>query len=152
MNSALAIISVLISSIALTGVALSLLFQARQLRTSQLQAARQLQVQILQLEISKPDLAGSLQPNFNQDDYPKAVFLNQFMKYIEMSYLIGAISRESVRMEAAQRFKLDFPRIWWSTIRHIYEEEAVTKREKEFFKLVDMEFQEAMRLHEAAPG
>jgi len=104
------------------------------------------------MEVSKPDLASSLQPNFNQDDYPKAIFLNLFMKYIEMSYSLGAISRESVRIEAIQRFKIEFARTWWGTVRHIYREEAATKREKEFFDLVDLEFQAAMPSSKSGSG
>ena len=70
--TAIAIISTLISSIALVGVAVSLVLQARQLRASQIQASRATQVELIKVSIDSRELISDI---FNQDsgDYLKSV-------------------------------------------------------------------------------
>jgi hypothetical protein len=52
----IAIVSTLISSVALLGVAISLFLQARQLRASQIQTARASQMELMRSALEHPDL------------------------------------------------------------------------------------------------
>jgi len=53
----LSLIATVISSVALVGVAIGLLIQARQLQASQLQAARSLHVDFIKLAMEDPSIA-----------------------------------------------------------------------------------------------
>ena len=140
--TAIAIISTLISSIALVGVAVSLVLQARQLRASQIQASRATQVELIKVSIDSRELISDI---FNQDsgDYLKSVYVNLFIKYLEMGYSMKVISKESVQVQAAKLFSVSYPYEWWAGAREIYEVEASAKREREFFAIVDKSFHQA---------
>jgi Family of unknown function (DUF6082) len=138
-----ATISVLISSIALAGVALSLLLQAWQLRTSQLQASRAAQAELVRICIDNPELTAAALGKTDPDGYVKSVFVNWNIKYLELSYSIKAISASSVQVQVAGIFGAEYPRNWWSEVRPIYAAEATTRRERSFFAIVDREFNRA---------
>lgn len=81
------------------------------------------------LGISDPDL------------YVKQVFLNWQLKYLELAYEINAVSAEAIRRNAAILFEAETPREWWSWSRQSYEDDTISRRAKQFFAIVDGEFQ-----------
>jgi len=136
----IALISMLISSIALVGVAASLLLQARQLRASQLQAARSAQFDFVKMQFDRPELAAAV---FG-DKFPlESALANWYMKYLELSYLLKIASRDSVLVQATLLSNGKYFPDWWETARGIYQSEATGKLEREFFAVIDQAFQEA---------
>jgi hypothetical protein len=137
----IAIISTLISSIALTGVAVSLLLQARQLRASQIQASRSAQVELIRMAADNRELISEI---FGSEpgSYLKDVFINWFFKYLELSYSMKVISAKSVRVQAIRLFAIDYPYEWWARSREVYDIEATTKRERQFFAIIDEMFEQ----------
>jgi hypothetical protein len=148
----IALVSTLISSIALVGVAVSLLLQSRQLRTSQLEASRVAQSALIQMTLGNPSLAAEAFGFSDEEWFVKAALTNWQVKYWEMSYSIKAISAESVRVQAAELFASEFPRLWWSRFRELFRVDATTKREGEFFVIIDTEFERKQRQVEAPPS
>jgi Family of unknown function (DUF6082) len=132
----IAVVSTLISSIALVGVALSLLLQARQLRVNQLQTARAAQVELARFAAENREVIADIFAN-EPADYLRDIFINWFVKYLELSYYMKIASRESIQLQASRLFGMDYPFEWWSRVRNIYETEAATKEEREFFTIVD---------------
>jgi hypothetical protein len=47
--------------------------------------------------------------------------------------------------QATRLFESEYLSVWWAQVRVTYEVESTTKREKEFFGLVDARFQDAMQ-------
>jgi hypothetical protein len=148
----LSIIATLISSVALIGVAIGLLLQARQLRASQLQASRSLQAELVKLVIEDPSIETVIDSTTDPADLPKAAFLNLFIMFLRTSYELKAISKASVSFQAQRIFAVEYPRSWWTLTRDTYMKiEAVTKREKEFAALIDSKFQDAIRSLKSPP-
>jgi hypothetical protein len=145
----IAIISTLISSIALIGVAVSLLLQARQLRASQVQASRAAQVELVKMAVDNREVISDI---FGDEPatYLKGVFINWFFKYLELSYSMKAISAKSVHLQVIRLFTVSYPYEWWIKTREIYEIEATTKREREFFAIIDGAFRQAARQRESS--
>jgi len=144
----IAIISTLISSIALTGVAVSLLLQARQLRASQIQASRSAQVELIKMAVDNRELISQLfgsQP----ESYLKDVFINWLFKYLELGYSVKVISAKSVQIQALRLFEFDYPHEWWARAREVYSVEATTKRERQFFAIIDKTFGQAARRNQS---
>jgi hypothetical protein len=136
----IAIISTLISSVALAGVAISLLLQARQVRITQLQVSRAAQLELIKMALDNPTMASAAVGISNPDSYAKYVFLNWQFKHFELGYEIKTMSAENVRQSVAQLFENETPREWWSLARQSYEEGPVSRRGKQFFAIVDGEF------------
>lgn len=148
----LALISTFISSIALLGVAVSLLLQSRQLRTSQLEASRAAQSALIQMGLANPKLTAEVFGSSDRDWLAKAGLVNWQVKFWEMSYLTKAMSAKSVHVQAAELFASEFPRDWWSRSRELYKVDATTRREREFFTIIDSEFERKQRRVEASPS
>ena len=136
----IAIISTLISSIALAGVAASLFLQARQLRVSQLQASRAAHFEYIRLLLDRPELATNI---FAEQFRPESSVLNWYLKYFELSYLMRAASRDSVLIQITEMFAANYPYEWWKIARPIYETEAssMSKMERDFFTIVNEAFE-----------
>lgn len=148
----IALISTLISSIALVAVAISLLLQGRQLRISQLEASRVAQSALIQMGLANPSLAAGVFGFSDGEWLAKAALANWQVKTWEMSYLIKAMSAKSVKVQAGELFASDFPREWWSRVRELYGFDATTKREREFFAIVDTEFETKQRQVKLPPS
>jgi Family of unknown function (DUF6082) len=144
----IAIISTLISSIALVGVAASLLLQARQLRASQVQASRVAQIELIKMAIDNRELISDI---FGDEpgSYLKARYVNWFFKYLELGYSMKIISEKSVQVQAMMLFDTDYPYKWWIRAREVWEIEASTKRDRNFFKIVDNAFQRTAEQRQA---
>ena len=143
----IAIISTLISSIALAAVALSLLLQARQLRVSQLQSARSAQFEFIRMQFDKPELTTAV---FGDQLSMEGVLANWYMKYLELSYSLKAASGNSVLLQAELLFSGQYFREWWERAREVYQAEANGKSEREFWTIIDKAFQDARQRDLAA--
>src|SRR5690348_17169305 len=128
----LSLIATIISSVALVGVATGLLIQARQLRTSQLQAARSLHVDFIKLTMENPSIGSAMESDFSPEEAPKAAYLNFYFMFLQTSYSLRAVSKDSISFQAGRFFSSEYPRVWWAHARDAYRLEAGTKREKEF--------------------
>ena len=106
MDTTMAVISELISSIALLGVVITLILESRQLRTSQIQASRTLNGEIIRLAMDYPSIAEVMGLEISSDDYPKYAFLGLLVDSWErldwaqwMTRQVGAV-REAVPVRA----------------------------------------------------
>lgn len=139
----IAVISTLISSIALVGVALSLLLQGRQLRASRIQAARASQVELMKFAIDNPTMVNGLDGAEDIEGFVKGVVRNWYFTYLSMSYDNRTISKSSLRRVASVALADETTCKWWAESGHTLNEVATSRREKEFFTIVDGEFQRA---------
>jgi hypothetical protein len=149
----ISILSTLISSIALLGVAISLFLQARQLRASQIQAARASQVELIKFTLDNPAMAAmaeELEGTGDAENFVQNVFRNWYFVHLSMSYDTRATSKSNIQRLARVTFMAEGARRWWEEIGHTYDEMATSKREKEFYAIVDGEFQRVSRMRGSA--
>ena len=139
----LSIITTLISSTALVGVAISLIIQARQLRASQLQTARSLHAELIKIAMGNPTVGTAVETDIDPSDAPKAGYLNLYLMFLQTSYSLKAISNSAVRIQAQRIFRSEYACTWWAIVRATFKVEATTRREREFVMLVDVEFEGA---------
>jgi Family of unknown function (DUF6082) len=138
---AIAIISLIISCVALGGVAAGLMLQARQVRVSQIQTVRSAQLELIKLALEYPIMASAAAGVSDPDLFSQASYLNWQMKYFEMGYETGYFSDSAVRRIAVILFEVEIPRNWWAGGREMWASQCPTKRARQFFALVDAEFQ-----------
>jgi hypothetical protein len=141
----ISLISVLISSVALLGVAMGLLLQARQLRASQIQAARASQVELLRFAIGNPTMVKTIDGFTNDDTFVKYVIRNWYFTYLSMSYDNRTITKMGLQRVAGTAFKDAFMRKYWSEAKYSYSGAATSRREKDFFMIIDTEFQRVIQ-------
>src|SRR5690242_6399785 len=106
----ISVISVLISSIALFGVAVGLLFQARQLRASQIQAARASQVELLKFAIGNPGMVKAMDGFSDSSTFVNYVIRNWYFTYLSMSYDNRTITKTGLQRVAETAFKDEITR------------------------------------------
>jgi hypothetical protein len=142
MNAAttIALISALISSTALVGVAVGLILQANQLRASQLQASRAGQAELIRISLENPDMASDALGWTDKEAFIKSNFMTLTFKSLEQQYSMGIMTDLGARREFALIFEARFPREWWNRVHSIVRDEAVTKRERNFFRIAHEEY------------
>src|SRR5690348_1659216 len=126
----LAIISTMISSLALAAVALSLLLQARQLRTNQLQVSRTAQLELMKIALDNPSMAAEALGISDPETYVKEVFINWHFVHFFMAYEVGQISETTLRSALRSLFQNEHPYKWWSWSRKDWQEGNKSRREQ----------------------
>jgi hypothetical protein len=147
---AIAILSTLISSIALLGVAMSLLLQARQLRTSQIQATRAAQIELIKFALDNPAMTDELAGPHDSATFVNDTFRNWYVTYLSLGYENRALSKSRLQSLVGVLLEAESSRRWWAAVRRTYDDGATSRREREFFSIVDGEFQRVSRTFEAA--
>jgi hypothetical protein len=145
----IAVVSTLISSVALLGVAVSLVIQARQLRASQTQAARASQMELMRLSIEQPNLVAEALGAEDHDALVKDVVRNWYIGHLSTSYDLRTLTRSHLRRLVRDLFAVQESRTWWEMARSSYSDDATSKRQREFFASVDEEFERVARAAEA---
>jgi Family of unknown function (DUF6082) len=136
----IAIISALISSIALVAVAASLLLQARQLRTNQVQVTRTAQQELIKFSLENPAAVAEVLGITNPDAYAKDAYLNWQISYLSMSYGIKTMSKANLRFLLRESFAIENSCRWWATAGRSYYDWAISRRDKEFVAILEEEF------------
>jgi Family of unknown function (DUF6082) len=134
------IISTLVSSIALVAVAASLLLQARQLRTNQVQVTRTAQQELIKFSLENPAAVAEVLGIANPEAYAKDAYLNWNISYLSMSYDIKTISESNLRFLLRESFARENSRRWWATAGKSYHDWAMSRRDKEFVSILEDEF------------
>jgi Family of unknown function (DUF6082) len=143
-------VSVLISSFALVGVTISLLYQARAGRTSREQAIRSLQQQLIKMEMDYPALMTAMGAPWGLPIPAESTRIRDHL-YIHMwatfwagNYAVGELNDATVREEARlELFSSEAGRAYWAAVR----ERVLSANEgkyRRFAHLVDDEYQKVM--------
>jgi hypothetical protein len=135
----LSLLSTLISSIALVGVAISLYLQGRQLRSAQVQSTAASHIELLKFAIEHPTLAGELAGNDDPDDLAKQVALNWHISYLQMAYSNKSITDQYLRSLAKYLLSTNYARSWWAGPGQSYGN-AATRSDRRFFAIFNEEF------------
>lgn len=138
--------SALLAGVAVVGVAISLLMQLRQIRISQVQAARMMHMELMRMLTSDPllRLTSSSAVDVSEQEWRKNIYTNLFFKYLEMGYEIGHISEVSLRQHFAGQFRLTHAREFWRRVGDTYRVDAATKATRRTYKIVEEEHRRAL--------
>lgn len=144
----LAVISTLISSVALVGVMIGLLLQVRQIRISNLQTFRASNAELIRMSIDYPesftDPTGTVPSD--QTSARRWVLMNWQMQHLWFGYSIRAVRESALRLILAGLFVTRFRREWWEYAHDSYKANAYSRRERRFVEIVEMEYQSAITM------
>ncbi|MEV6163155.1 DUF6082 family protein [Streptomyces sp. NPDC052052] len=141
-------VSVVLSTIALAGVALSLLYQARQARTSNEQAIRDSHLQLATLALSNPDLLQAWSPPVapitlkrHQQHLITSLALGELLQ----RFRIGHLSVEKLAVKLDGHFCGEIAREQWEREGSGWRRtmEAGDRRDRVFVRLVDERYRAA---------
>jgi hypothetical protein len=127
MEEILSIIATIISSIALIGVAVSLVLQNQQLKASRIQMMRDIHLELTKMAMKNPTLAASVYGAVTLTDVQKTAFLNFSMMFLQTGYSLRMFNRGTVELQIADLLSSEEARTWWATLaRGSYQTEART--------------------------
>ncbi len=143
-------ISALVSSLALVGVAISLLYQARAGRTAREQAIRSLQQQLIRMEMDDPTLMTAMGAPWGLSIPAESARIRDHL-YIHMwatfwagNYVVGELNAAAVREVAkAELFSSKAGRTYWATVRERVLSTNQGKYQR-FARIVDEEYQKVI--------
>lgn len=140
--------SAVLSAIALLGVSLALLVQARQARTERIRITRERQIELLRVVLEDPDIyfpvvGVSKQPAI---DAKRFIFSNMWLNYARLGFHTGVLSEVDLREDIlGPSFAGEPMRKWWAGARKYYEDRIVEDRkERRFMQIVDEEYRKAV--------
>jgi Family of unknown function (DUF6082) len=143
-------VSALLSSLALAGVIISLLYQARASRTMNEQVTRTLHHELLRMEMGDPSLMTAVGAPWGLPIPAEASRIRQYL-YIQMwvsflagNYLIGETDELAVRYIAANElFRSQAGRDYWKSVGQTQAEGSKGRR-KQFFQILGEEYEKTL--------
>src|ERR1700753_1072546 len=99
METILSIIATIVSSIALIGVAVSILLQNKQLRANQMQVVRDLHLELAKIAIENPNVAVAPGAQTSIEELPFHAYLNLQITLWLAAFSLKDITREGVAMQ-----------------------------------------------------
>jgi hypothetical protein len=140
----LAVLSTVVSSLALIGVATSLFLQLRQLRASQAQTDRLMQIEIIKLVIDNPEFVAATDAVTGPESARLGAYINYQFSFLRHSFLARTSTEKAIRWQLKRQFSLDFRCTWWAGAREIYQADASNRRGRHFLAIAEEEYQGAI--------
>lgn len=142
-------VSVVLSAIALAGVALSLLYQVRQARTSNEQAIRDSHLQLATLALSNPDLLQAWSPPtapITLQRHQQHLITSLALGELLQRFRIGHLSVEKLAVKLDGHFRGEIAREQWEREGPGWRRtmEAGDRRDRVFVRLVDERYETAV--------
>jgi hypothetical protein len=132
-----------LSVLALAGVAVSLVFQARETKASRDQALRSLHVDLLKMAMDDAVYRRCWGPFFDSDD-PDAqraqMYTNMIFSHWELMFELNAITEGHLREAVSVVLTGEEGRRFWEGSRSMRASAAGTRRERRFHEIVDEEY------------
>jgi hypothetical protein len=139
-------VSALLSSLALAGVVVSLLFQSRDGQTAREQASRTLQHELIKMELEDPSLMTAMGAPWGLPLEPDSgvirefLFIQMWVSFLAGNYVIGESSTLNVRGFAADElFRSRSGRLYWELVGQGQLASSSGRRNR-FFRLINEEY------------
>ena len=137
------------SALAAAAVAVSLLYQAQQLRLSRLQHVRQVERELSLRLMDDPELAeiaGYNAAKITGVSARQHAFAVIYLHYLSLAYEGGVASKEALQAEALRyMFGSDATRRIWAAVRHTWFAHKTDPTHVSFSAIVDESYQQAIR-------
>jgi len=138
--------SAILSAVALIGVSLSILVQARQARTERIRIVRERHMDLLRIILDAPNTYGpviSMQAR-SAVDTQRFLFTTMWMNYSLMGFQMGLISEEVLRADHLA-FGGEPMRTWWASARRYWiGVPGQDRKERQFVRIVDEEYRRSV--------
>ena len=141
--------SAILSAVALLGVSLSLLVQARQARTERIRIVRDRHMDLLRLVLEEPDIyypvIGAQKRSALANR--RHLFATMWMNYARTGYQMKIFSEEDLRQDIlGPAFEGEPARMWWCNARRYWDYLAKSDRpERKFIEIMDDEYRKALK-------
>jgi hypothetical protein len=132
-------LSALLSGVATVAVAAALLLQVRQIRMSQAQGVRMIQIELMGMLIHNPELR-PVSPTLGDVDRGQRlrdIYTNLMLRYLEMGYEIGYFPAQNIRAELLSQFAVEDIRRFWARTRPLQLTSINNKAQRRFAEIVD---------------
>lgn len=149
-------VSALLTALALGGVVISLLYQAKDVSTARSQAIRTMHVDLLRMELEHEDYMwasgapwGMAIPA-NYGHLRQHVYVHMLLSFWESQFLLREMSAEVARESARELFNGTAGRAYWQTTR----ERLLSSRRGrslEFARIIDDEYRDAIKSPPVTP-
>lgn len=144
-------VSALITALALGGVVISLLYQARDVGAARFQAIRTFQFELIRMELEDADLmqaSGAPWGMAIPADHRvlrRHVFVHMWLSFWEDQFLLNEMSAKSVRLAARELFSGKPAREYWESAgnRRLSSNEG---RILQFLRIIDEEYRSAIKI------
>jgi Family of unknown function (DUF6082) len=140
--------SAILSAIALIGVSLSLLVQARQARTERVRITRERHMELLQIILDDPDVFGPVIGIRRRPlvDSRQHLFCTMWVNYARMGYQAGVLTEEILHDDIfGPAFQNEPMRKWWTYSRRFWSGDLIQGRlERKFVKIIEEEYSKAV--------
>jgi len=146
--------SALLAVIALLGVAVSLLMQAREARASRQYTLRSIHTELLRMAMDDPLYRRAWGPFFASDDHDaqrEFMYVNLIIANYQMSYELKTYSERLLRDSAYHLLSGEAGQRFWAAGRERRLHTSSSRRERRFHQILDEEYQRALRSPATAP-
>ena len=139
-------VSALLSSLALGGVAISLLYQARDSRTAREQTTRTFHNELIKMELDDPGLMSAMGAPWGLEIPADSTTIREYL-YVQMwvsfwagNYVIGELPDMMIRHLAANElFRSSMGRIYWEAVGRLQLSHSGGRRHR-YFRILDEEY------------
>jgi hypothetical protein len=138
--------SALLSILALTGVAISLVYQAREAKASREQALRTMHADLLKMAMEDELYRRCWGPDYSSDDPDEQraqLYINLIVSHWQLMYELEAITVEHLRLLSYMMFLGPLGSQFWTDSRVARFRSAGSSREREMYKILDEEYERA---------
>lgn len=143
-------VSALLSSFALVGIAVSLLYQSRDNQNAREQTTRNLQFELIRMAMGDPSLMTASGAPWDLDIPPDSSSIRQFL-YVQLwvsflggNFTIGELPESAVRHIAGHElFRSEAGRNYWAAVGQVQTANSSGRR-KRFFHILDDEYRKAI--------
>lgn len=141
--------SAILSGVALIGVSLSLLVQARQARAERIRVVRERHMEILRIALEDPDVYARVM-GMDTESFGESIrgyiFATMLVNYGRMGYQMGVLTESSVRADFFKGlFQSELGRAWWARYRRLWIDNPVPERRaRQFVRIADDEYNKAV--------
>lgn len=141
--------SAVLSGIALVGVSLSLLVQARQAKVERIRIARERHMELLRIALDAPDVYGpviGLDASRSTIDTRQFLFSTMWVNYARVGFQMGVLSEDILHDDIfGPAFRNEPIRKWWVAVRKVWSDDLVPdRRERRFVQIIDEEYRKAL--------
>jgi hypothetical protein len=141
--------SAILSAVALIGVSLSLIVQARQARAERVRVVRERHMELLRIVLDAPDLYGPIIGELTPrapDETRQFLFATMWMNYARMGYQLGILDEQLIREEVLRSaFGGEPLRKWWAVAGKYWSISAKSdRRARQFTRITNDEYHRAV--------
>ncbi len=141
--------SAILSAVALIGISLSLMVQARQARAERIRVVRERHMELLRIILDNPEIYASVigvRTPSKVDDSRRFVFSTMWMNYSRLGYQMGVINQHVLREEILRgAFRGKPMRDWWAVAGKYWSPETEPdRRSRQFVRIASEEYRRAV--------